>query len=255
MITPHSFAFGQPLRIVEQADRRPKKVFVLGVYASAVHAHWIGPDGKEKVRALAVASEPYIFWRGDGAEEIIAGITVPPAVGKLVPAAAEFNGPSGMALDRLFLEPLGLSRDEAWLCDLVPHSCMNPSQREAIKRAYAPRMQEHGLPEVSIPAVPAQLADDGRRKAILKELIESQAETLILLGDQPIRWFLSSFDSRWQRLSDFQPYGAEHEVQLDGRRLRVLPLAHPRQVAKLGQSSKEWYERHKGWVDSKRNGH
>lgn len=32
------FPFGSQLKKVEQADKSPKKVFVLGVYASAVHA-------------------------------------------------------------------------------------------------------------------------------------------------------------------------------------------------------------------------
>ncbi len=65
------FPFGRPLKRLVQADRSPKKVFVLGVYASAVHARWVGPDNRIKVRALAVASEPYIFWRGEGAADII----------------------------------------------------------------------------------------------------------------------------------------------------------------------------------------
>ena len=34
-----------------QEDRTPKKVFVLGVYASAVHARWM-KDGKVKCAAL-----------------------------------------------------------------------------------------------------------------------------------------------------------------------------------------------------------
>ena len=48
------FPFGQPLSIVKQEDRTPKEIFVLGVYASAVHARWIGIDGKVKINALAV---------------------------------------------------------------------------------------------------------------------------------------------------------------------------------------------------------
>ena len=66
-----TFPFGQPVKPVYQTDRSPKRVFVLGVYASAVHAKWIDSEGRQKVQALAVASEPYIFWRGDGVEEII----------------------------------------------------------------------------------------------------------------------------------------------------------------------------------------
>ena len=44
-----------------------KKVFVLGVYASAVHARW-KKDGKVICQALAVASEPRIFWDGNPEE-------------------------------------------------------------------------------------------------------------------------------------------------------------------------------------------
>lgn len=137
-----------------------------------------------------------------------------------------------------------MTREQAWLCDLVPHSCVNPAQQEALERAYLPHVQSLGLPIPSIPPVPQCLADPSRRQAILEELLESQAETLILLGDQPIRWFLSYFDPRWQRLGNFDPYGQRHDVMLGGRRIQVLPLAHPRQVAKLGQSSLAWYERH-----------
>jgi len=34
------FPFGEKVREVEQKDRSPKQVFILGVYASAVHAKW-----------------------------------------------------------------------------------------------------------------------------------------------------------------------------------------------------------------------
>src|SRR5688572_19937487 len=100
------FPFGQPLRTVEQTDRSPKKLFVLGVYASAVHARWIGADGKDIVKALAVASEPYIFWRGEEPAKNIDQIKIPAEVGKLVPAAPKFNGPSGLALDQFILGTL-----------------------------------------------------------------------------------------------------------------------------------------------------
>ncbi len=245
-----TFPFGQPLLPVLQEDRRPKKVFVLGVYASAMHARWVGPDGKVVVNAMAVASEPYIFWRGEKADEIIRRINIPPEIGTLVPAPANLNGPSGIALDDLFLAPLGLSRDDAWLCDLVPHSCVNPSQMKAIERSYEPLREQYGLPEHSIPPVPTRLADDHRRSEILQELRDSQAETLILLGDQPIKWFLRHFDNRWKRLSDFEPYGQRHRTDIDGITIDVLPLVHPRQAARLGASSKHWHDAHQQWLAS-----
>ena len=46
-----------------QKDQTPKKVFVLGVYASAVHAKWI-KNNRIICKALSVASEPCIFWDG-----------------------------------------------------------------------------------------------------------------------------------------------------------------------------------------------
>lgn len=88
-----TFPFGEPIRRVAQGDRSPKRVFVLGKYASAVHARWIGPEGDQKIRAVAVASEPCIFWKGEGAEEIVTRIPVPIEAGRLVTARAT-NGRS-----------------------------------------------------------------------------------------------------------------------------------------------------------------
>ena len=248
-----TFPFGQPVKELHQLDRRPKKVFVLGVYASAVHALWLDAAKKPVVKALAVASEPCIFWDGNQAEAeaIIRQVRVPQELGKLQPVAEDFNGPSGRALDTLFLKPLGFTRADAWLCDLVPHSCCNDGQKDAIERAYRPIAERHGLPNASVPAVPRTLADDARRSEILTELRESQATLLVLLGDQPIRWFLRHYDSRWSKLSDFLndgPYGHRHRVMLDGLAVDAMPLCHPRQAARLGRSSEEWAQRHEAWI-------
>lgn len=248
------FPFGQPVRDVMQSDRTSKSVFVLGVYSSAVHARWLNVQGKSVVTALAVASEPYIFWRGDGAEAIIDQIRVPPNLGRLVPANPQFNGPSGMALDQLILAPLSLDREKVWLCDLVPHSCVNPSQKLAIEKTYAPVARMYGLPEHSVPPLPKTLADESRRKAILAEFIESGATTLILLGDKPIEWFLQYFEKRWRKLQDFGKrdgeYGKPVMVNIDGRDVNLLPLAHPRQIARLGHSSMAWYNLHQSWLQN-----
>ncbi|NOY78628.1 MAG: hypothetical protein GXO76_12235, partial [Calditrichaeota bacterium] len=80
------FPFGKEVQRVEQVERSFKKIFVLGVYASAVHARWVDKESKTVVKALAVASEPYIFWRGENTEEIISTIQIPYQLGKLLPA-------------------------------------------------------------------------------------------------------------------------------------------------------------------------
>jgi hypothetical protein len=252
MKTYGTFPFGQPVHEVVQKDRTPKQAFVLGVYASAIHARWENPLGKDVVKALAVASEPEIFWRGDNAESIIHQIDIPTKLGVLLPADPKFNGPSGKALDELILEPLGLDRNKIWLCDLVPYSCVNEAQLKAIERSYNPRAEKYSLPKHSVPSLPQPLTDETRRNEILEEIIESKADSLILLGDQPIRWFLSHFENRWKNLSDFgEPplnYGKLHETKLGGKPIKILPLAHPRQIAKLGSSSEKWYSAHQYWL-------
>lgn len=247
-----TFPFGQQVHQVVQEDRTHKRVFVLGVYASAVHAQWIDAKDKTKVKALAIASEPYIFWRGDKADEIIEDIDIPGSLGQLIPANQQYNGPSGITLDELILEPLGLSRSDVWLCDLIPHSCVNPNQRKAIINNYEPFIEEYNLPIPSVPEVPGQLTNDKRRAAILAELFESGASTLILLGDKPIQWFLKYYDHRWNRLSDFtqnaDTYGRFRSTQIKRKKFNLLPLAHPRQIAQLGRSSTKWYEYHQTWI-------
>jgi hypothetical protein len=249
------FPFGNVLQAVKQTDCSPKKMFILGVYASAVHARWIGADGKQKVNAFAVASEPYIFWRGDGAKEIIERIKIPPEIGYLTePSVKGLNGPSGRALDELYLRPLGIDRSETWLCDLLPESRVNPQQEKAIEKHYLPFALQQKLPPSTIPQFnAAELDSEKRRVEILNELKKSQADTLILLGDLPIKWFLKYYvDSKPAKLSQFgttqDSYGRMHEMIVAGRTMNVLPLCHPRQAGKLGTASSQWGLLHEAWI-------
>lgn len=249
-----TFPFGQLLKKVEQSDRTPKKVFVLGVYASAVHARWVGADGAQKVAALAVASEPEIFWRGENANEIIAQISIPKELGKLLPANQSLNGPSGRALDDLFLGPMGYDRKDAWLCDLLPESRINPNQRKALNRHYTKDVIErYNLTPVTIPNFcKKELNSEARSLEILAELEESQADRIILLGDLPIKHFLNYFNCSYSKLSDFgetsKSYGREVPIEINGRTYGIIALCHPRQAGKLGHSSSKWGDLHSRWI-------
>ena len=111
-----TFPFGQPIVSLAQSDRSPKRVFILGVYASAVHARWVGEDGRSIVKALAVASEPEIFWNGEGESDIIAKIPVPLGSGKLLPLvhprqAAKLGSHSAKWSDF----------HESWMKDVAPN--------------------------------------------------------------------------------------------------------------------------------------
>ena len=128
------YPFGETVHPLVQQDRTPKKVFVLGVYASAVHARWkIG--SKTICPAMAVASEPRIFWDGNPEEaaEIISRIHLPEGLGTLEPAGSHLNGPSAKVLDEHILAPLGFTRKDAWLCDLLPETRINAGRSKGDK--------------------------------------------------------------------------------------------------------------------------
>ena len=252
------FPFGQTLLKVQQTDKTKKKAFVLGVYASAVHARWTDNVGKQKVSALTVASEPDIFWTGDNAEQIISTITIPTQLGKLtVPTDKRLNGPSGRALDNLYLTPLGLDRKSTWLCDLLPYSRVNEQQRKAIDKNYSEDIiKKFKLSPETIPNFDkTELRSQTRIEEILEELETSQAETLILLGDLPVYYFLRFQDKRFSKLSQFgdteRTYGREHEIKIKNRTYNVIPLCHPRQANKLGSSNAKWGKLHDNWANRK----
>lgn len=252
------FPFGNKLEKVKQTDTAPnKEVFVLGVYASAVHARWVDEEGNEKVKALAVASEPYIFWKGDDAEKIISSIEIHKELGKLeVPKVKSLNGPSGVALDELFLKPLGYKREQAWLCDLLPESRVNAQQKEVIEKYYNNDIiKKFNLTPASIPDFnEKELKQNApsRHVEILNELESSGAKTIILLGDLPIRWFLNFFDKRFKKLSDFgtkpETYGKRHSININGKEYSIIPLCHPRNAARLGTFSSSWTLLHENWI-------
>ena len=250
------YPFGEEVHRLVQQDRNPKKVFVLGVYASAVHARW--KKGNEIIcQALAVASEPRIFWDGnkEEAKEIISRIQIPKELGTLEPAGSHLNGPSAKVLDEHILAPLGYTREDAWLCDLLPETRINSSQKKVIEERYNPLIEQYGLNPVTIPDRPTAFCDQKRSEEILSELKESQAELLVLLGDIPIKQFLNRVAkvdyASLQEYADIFGYGNQSSVIIDGRTISVLPLAHPRQIGALGSHSEKWNVAHLQWEKSR----
>ena len=248
----YQYPFGEYVRPLVQEDRSSKKIFVLGVYASAVHARW-KKNNSILCQALAVASEPRIFWDGnpDEAREIISHIRVPENLGVLEPAGHHLNGPSAKVLDDHILAPLGFTRSDAWLCDCLPETRLNPSQVKVINERYNPLIREYGLNEVTIPQRPSVFCDGKRAEEIADELIQSQAELLILLGDIPIKQFLRRISdvpySSLQEYVDQHGYGNPTGATIRGKHINVLPIAHPRQIGALGTHSERWHIAHAEW--------
>ena len=249
----YKFPFGEEVHKLVQQDRSPKKVFVLGVYASAVHAKWKDKDGEPVCQALAVASEPRIFWDGNEKEaaEIIRKIHIPKELGSLEPAASNLNGPSAKVLDENVLAPLDFTRNDTWLCDLLPESRLNDNQVDAIEKNYNPIRERYDLDEVTVPKRPNNFCNRKRREEIVAELDESQAELLILLGDKPIKQFFNFVANvkytNLQEYVDCIGYGKCTEATINGRKIKVLPLSHPRHIGAMTPYIKKWHQMHKNW--------
>ncbi len=254
---PYYFPFGQELYPLVQEDKSPKKVFVLGVYASAVHARW-KKDGKVICQALAVASEPRIFWDGnpEEAKSIIDRVEIPAELGTLEPASRQLNGPSAKVLDENILAPLGFTREDAWLCDCLPETRINSSQAKVLREKYNPLIEEYGLNPVTIPARPSLFCDKKRSEEITEELMQSEAELLVLLGDIPISQYLNQVTNvPYSTLGEFVAlygYGNPTETDICGKTIKVLPLAHPRQIGALGAHSERWNLAHSEWEKNRK---
>ena len=133
----------------------------------------------------------------------------------------------------------------------VGDSCMNKGQAAAVSRCYTPLAERFVLPPVNWPVVPDKLTDAVRREEIVAELRESAAKVVITLGDQPLEWFgtvSGSERSLGAYGRDLKTCGVPHDVEIEGRVLKLLPLVHPRQAAGLGASSRFWRPLHETWV-------
>jgi hypothetical protein len=251
----YNFPFGNPLIKLKQKDRNPKKVFVLGVYSNAVYASLIFKNGLKEGPILPIASEPTIFWTGDKADKIISSINIPEELGLLaVPSDKLKNGKIGRALDNLYLNPLGLDRKDAWFCNLLPEFRINRVQKEVIDKYYNNSIiKQYNLQPSTIPLYNTQEFDSKRRKnEILQELEESQADTLILLGDLPIFHFLHHFYPQYDKLTRFGAnyidYGRKHNLRINNRTLNVIPLCHPPQADRLRIKDRKWPRLHDVWI-------
>lgn len=104
---------------------------------------------------------------------------------------------------------------------------------------------------VTIPKRPTAFCDSLRSQEITQELLQSEAQLLVLLGDIPIAQYLKrvadiSFSTLGEYVEQYG-YGNSVEMLIQGKPIQVLPLAHPRQIGALGAHSEKWNMIHMGW--------
>lgn len=250
-----TFPFGRPatVRPPRPAASGSARVFVLGVYPSALHVRWARPDGKVHVQSLAVDDEPEVFWDGADAVERVEQwkqqVGWQRSWGSATPSG---NGTSGRGVLRDVLEPLGIAPEQSFFTDcyrryLVKHG--TGSQGAAMDRAYAPFAAARGLPLMHLPERPTDsalvrtaIAEDGGE--IVAQLEESGADLVVTLG-QPAADVLAAVTGAARPvLRRDMSYGLERRLRAGRRLTRWLPLKHP------GQRSPAWEQHHQLWKES-----
>lgn len=243
-----TFPFGMPLRRTPpQTPSGPTWAIIVGVYPSAIHATWFGPEGGVLCRAMAVGTEPHSFWTGgDGGARLQAiQERVPERMGRLELPRGDYNGCSGRTLNSDYLVPLQLKREECWVTDLHDTYFVSVRNAQAIASQYTRRAaQVEGIPPVRFPERPRlNKPTEVRLRALKDEFTQADPEWVITLGNDPIG---PIFGGRIGPLVP-QRYGKPFEAEVFGRRVKALCLCHPRQAAKLGLSSRRWFDAHGSW--------
>jgi hypothetical protein len=248
------FPFGRKVLKVSQADRTPKPVFILGVYGSAVYAQFKAVNSEIPIRYLPVDNEPGIFWNGDkeAVKKIISEINLPKAVGKLTPEISSVNGIMGKAFDKYYLHPLKLTRDQIWICNLIPYIVLNKNERKSVRK-YNNIHHEFNLPKAEIPAKKERwnYLTKKRFREIIEEIFLSRAEFIITLGQQPLKWFLQEYNSGVEKLLNVKDYGSFTKIQIESIKLNFIPLFHPRQLLKQKNIDSRVGLLHFDWIKTK----
>ena len=168
---------------------------------------------------------------------------------------AGHNGPSGQWLRDKILVPLGYRRTECWITDCLDTARLNPGQRRRITETYLQIDGHLGLPTPNMESTPTgdggivREAREGHLERLSRELDTARPELIVTLGNAALRVLrlLVEMDSGdpGPALAEAS-YGAEVQARLGARRVRWLPLVHPRS----GERIPKWRQIHLRWVES-----
>lgn len=289
---PGLFPFGQPnLERPSQLTDHPKAM-VVGLYPSAFHVSWRAPlsatgSGRTGVvKAMAVDVEPAVFWEGNdsGGQDLLETwlkeVNFEPGdepgqhghIEAKLPAA---NGSSGRKVLQQYLEPLGLTREDASFTDVFPLFMVKTGtkakreQRDAIEIEYNKIADQMGVPQSNLlrriheRALPAQAAKEyGDR--LRKAFTDGSPELIITLGEEAWRTVelvfgydahspVSMFDALYG-----EAYGRPGTLRSGNHVAKWLPLVHPellRNAAPTGplpagrRTVAGWNHRHFKWIE------
>ncbi|MGH9242980.1 MAG: hypothetical protein ACRD29_01415 [Acidimicrobiales bacterium] len=227
-----------------------------------MHVRWEFPAGVVRdtgkrrvtsVQSLAVGDEPSPFWNGIDAGERVASWTssASPEWGVFA-NDPKLNGPSGQALDKRYLDILGIDRTEAWITDCLDKYCGSDGQHSVVDFYSALSDSEGSLPPVNLAPHPDTKAIERlaleHTDRLAAELELCQPDEVITLGVAACTVFARLVDLRKDGPSRLTPspssYGRPVVARRRGRTMRWWPLAHP-------ATPKVYRDAHDAWMSAR----
>lgn len=111
---------------------------------------------------------------------------------------------------------------------MLPETRLNKNQVKLLNEKYSPLIDKYDLNEVTVTCLPtgptASFCNDKRLAEITDELLRSEADLLVLLGDLPIKQYLKqAADISFRSLKDYVDkfgYGNKTEIFIGNKKIR-----------------------------------
>lgn len=247
------FLFGRPVLPCKPSADGSRRLFVLGAYPSALHIRWRGTNGASLIRAVAVDNEPEPFWTGhdQGARVKMWA----EAIGwreqwGMAQECKSSNGTSGCWVENRLLRLMKVSRAETWITDcLDTYFESEGAARRLSSDKLAALVQSHGIPAAHHHRHPSEeeivrLSLAGHRERLLSELDAARPERVVTLGNAALRVFTDLIGLRQgPRELSLAGYGESRSIQVLGRPVEWIPLAHP-------GARVRWQDVHTSWLNA-----
>jgi hypothetical protein len=252
------FLFGKPVLPVKPSADSARKLFFLGAYPSALHIRWFVPGFTRPIMALAVDNEPQPFWDGKDEKTRILNwqeeVNFREKWGRIEPCG-NLNGSSGTWLGKNVLTVLRVDNSESWITDCLNtyHESKNAAER-LDSSSIVNAINALGIPKQVHQPHPSEneivkLALQNHKDRLVAELFTANPTIVVTLGNAALRVFQKISESTEllsRKLSPDNSYGDEININVGGKTMVWIPLAHP-------AAPPDYQSAHLRWVEKREN--
>ena len=218
---------GQPVHRTDPSGNPEADIAIMGVYPAA-KVKLVSVGEKRKRMNLPVQVERTSFEDGVSA--------------------------SGRDLDDNYLAPLGLTRDQVLLLDLLPYFLANTrgkrgrTMADNLKRYERLKGEQLGIDARPSPAKTVQMAREmpGNLARLADILGRGQPEVLLTLGVEVAAFVRDETVSQVSKVARELFYQEPVRLDVVGAEVDVVHLAHPG-ILMAGKSGAWWRARHQAW--------